>query len=185
MRLIRVKGFLREIEKFLSTGSHSRHKLLESHNSALWERAGSRGLYGHPQPLMLSGRKALDVATDADAIQVSADQRPPDSGRDPSLTAEASGLGRGGDRYGSCRKRKAGIRSRIPALPLQPLGVRDSALPEPAPPLGGVRHDPNSGRPSGRPFFVWAYCAGPILGSSAKVTRNRLVFESLSSRFRS
>jgi hypothetical protein len=67
---------------------------------------------------------------------------PPIRTRRPSLSAEASGLGKGGERYGYCRGREAGIRSRIPALPLQSLGVRDSALPQPAPPLAGIVSNP-------------------------------------------
>jgi hypothetical protein len=52
-------------------------KLLKSRNSAMWERAGSRGLSRRSQPPIMANRAVAgrppDVTTDADAIQVAAD----------------------------------------------------------------------------------------------------------------
>ena len=73
MRLIRVKRVLREIAKFLSTGSHLHHKLLESHNSISWESAGSSALKTRPQPPIPARLMPRDATMEADGIQIPID----------------------------------------------------------------------------------------------------------------
>jgi hypothetical protein len=73
MRLIRVKRVLREIAKFLPTVCHSHHKLLESHNSILWESAGSSALKRRPQPPIPARLMPRDATSEADGIQIPMD----------------------------------------------------------------------------------------------------------------